>query len=573
MSRYLFGLTKIVNEQSMRVYKESIQLLSKVHREMTCHHQSTIDPSLGKSNKTALFTLKEHPYFMMEGPNRTKKSMIDIDESPLEFVVPHVTIDQIYPSSIVTGTPPPSANIQHGLVESTFDYEEPALMEQPFDNTKHYQDQPGPSRSAPAPFNMSFMDDQMVVPEDHQDYNMTSLDGWISMMEEEQLLMNDASQQVPFISPEFLHRPLFAEDSRHDVDDNGLYGQQNITSLQTPAMMDMDNDDYPDIFYDYPGQSPMTSIRTEDYSRLVLIADSSSQQQAHPRQRRRLRRRQLSDGLQVVPVMDLMDHHSTVVDYARDITQLITTDAVPDHQPQTCKHQIEHYRRIIRQPAITLKPPSLIRFWEQTRVDLSAIEQGRTQLERGRNRDPHSHDEYAFFGDFGDDDNMNDMDNNNPPDPQPSSTNQDPSMVDMYGFDHISLEDDHHSNSTIKRRQEQGWGSDTFAGGSMSSWAADFEPIDPPEDPEEDLNYSELLDMDVQQPTEVTGFEFDQYLGLVTNNEQCIFGDVFPTGAGGSKRSEAALAFYHVLDSASAQRVRPEQDTSYGPIKLHLPIL
>ncbi|KAI8342924.1 hypothetical protein BC941DRAFT_409936 [Chlamydoabsidia padenii] len=567
MSRYLFGLIKIVNEQSMRVYKDSVQLLSKVYREMTCHHQSTIDPSLGKCNKTTMFTLKEHPYFMMEGPNRIKKSMIDIDESPLESVAPHFTINQIYSPSIATSTPFLSTNIPHDLVESTFDYEEPALMEQFSDNAIYDQNQPGPSRSTPAPFSMPFMDNQMVVPENHQDYNMTSLDGWTSMMEEEQLLINDAPQQVPFISPEFLNRPLFAEDSRHDVDDNGLYGQRNITPLRPPEMMDMDNDDYADIFYDYP----MASIRTEDNSRLILLTDSPSQQQAHPRQRRR--RRQLSDGLQLVPVVDLMDHHSTVMDYARDITQLITTNVVPKHQPQTWRHQIEHYRRIIRQSAITLKLPSLIRFWEQTRVDLSGNEQGRTQLERGRNRDPHSQDNYAFLGDFGDDDYMNDMDNNNPPDPQPSSTNQDPSMIDMYDFDHISLEDDYRSNSTTKRRQEQGWSSDTFAGGSMSSWAADFEPIDPPEGFEEDLNYSELLDMDVQQPAEVTGFEFDQYLGLVTNNEQCIFGDVFPTGAGGSKRSEAALAFYHVFDSASAQRVRPEQDTSYGPIKLHLSIL
>lgn len=78
-----------------------------------------------------------------------------------------------------------------------------------------------------------------------------------------------------------------------------------------------------DDFFDFAPSvfSPSVSLRTDDYSHIRPYPNPSP-----PPPRRQRKRRIRSDGLQVVPVADVMDNPTTILRYAQDTSALLTYD-------------------------------------------------------------------------------------------------------------------------------------------------------------------------------------------------------------------------------------------------------
>ncbi|SAM04473.1 hypothetical protein [Absidia glauca] len=510
MSRLLVGLTKIIHQQSAQVYKESLALLSKVRREMASNTEMTINLALAKPNDVKHFTFKDGIRFV-EGPHRTRTSLIDFDDSPLLLLA-----SRGY--DITALTPPPPAplspspvssmspeNLRNTVLVLDSQETEPDFMQ--FDLPNKEIAQAGPSRRP--------LDPEQEV----SDYDMSNDQGWASMLAEFAGYVSNISclQRLPHppsLTP--LCSPTNGASQEvprnfhlaYPRDSEPMILQAQVPSPLVPRSAE---ESVADDFFDFAPyeSSPPVSLRTDDYSHIRPYPDPSP-----PPFRRQRRRRIRSDGLQVVPVEDVMDDPTTIQRYAQDTRALLTYD-----------------------PEAVTPRPSLKKQKERPR------------LEDGRDRDPYSHDSY-MFPDF-----MDDQDDIPPP-----ATTMNPSLNDTDDFNHISLGDDQPSSSTRRRQQREPF--------LEASWTGHHS--DPTE--ERVLNYSELLEMYVQPPPlDSTVFEFDQYLGILTNREECHFDEVFTVGPGGSKRSEAALAFYYALESAGARRVLPSQDIPYGPITLHLP--
>ncbi|ORZ20613.1 hypothetical protein BCR42DRAFT_489108 [Absidia repens] len=625
MSRLLFGITKIINIQSSSIYQTSIQLLGSIHREMGAHKVG-IDLDLAGANvHNTTITLGENPYLAEYSTNivRVWNETHETQSTPLDTFIQQ--------EDGITLPVAPNQSATPNMIPSTYVFEDQQLLK---DRLIGGMNQPavadefasGPSRqpqpSVPRTTSSHGMGDQIVSV--GHDSNMDDYMNWSDLFnyfgQDVPQRRSDStaggSRRVPFISPGVHQRHQHVNQDLSNAPPADLYDINSpiwdLSGLSispppldipppedisppgdAPWLIDeflaatkhlLDDNDSNSNNNSQPmpqrAVSPVTSLRTADYPHIVpqLNSPIPSPTAQHPCARRR--RGLVDHGSTTLPISEYNNIRDIVAVNPHEESNDISTHG---HQSRTSalKQLVTQYRSQMRQPKMMIQQPT--RFWlrearntrrDNTGIDMDvAIEHGR-RLEQGRNRDPHSQSDLVLSN-AGDDSDTHRL-----------SRDMQIAQED-YDFPQMELVDDIRSNNTStssaqlqqQRRLQQLQGTRTSNGssghpfsrflGSVSTSGHGPQGTVVSSEP----NYEEVLEMGVHMhPPDSTGQEFYEYLRLATRDQlsSCTFDQVFPKGIDGCKRSEAALAFYHVLTCSSLGHIRPEQDEPYGQLYLHL---